>query len=218
MTEINVSPTRMELKRLKARLITARRGHKLLKDKRDEMIRRFMEIIRGVGELRASLEKQIEKIGESFSLALAVTSPHTLAEALMLPVSTGELLVKYRSLMNINVPTYRYERQNSENETVNYGFAFTSSELDTAIKGMNGIAVKMIELAEKEKTVQMLADEIEKTRRRVNALEYIMIPRYEVQIKRITMKLDENERGNTVRLMKVKDTVIKERLAKRAEG
>ena len=215
MAEIHVNPTRMELKKLKARLATARRGHKLLKDKRDEMMRQFMEIVRGTGALRKEVEDGIERINSGFSLAAAVTSPEVLEESLMLPVSEGELFIKYRSVMNVNVPVYSYEKENRAAADLNYGFAFTTGALDSAVLEMNALLPKMLLLAEKEKTVQMLADEIEKTRRRVNALEYIMIPQYEAGIKRITMKLDENERGNTTRLMKVKDMMVKEQIDKR---
>ncbi len=215
MAEIHVNPTRMELKKLRARLATARRGHKLLKDKRDEMMRKFMEIVRGTGELRKEVEDGIVRINSAFSLASAITSPEVLEESLMLPVSEGELFVKYRSVMNINVPVYSYEKETDNARALNYGFAFTSGALDSAVLEVNALLPKMLLLAEKEKTVQMLADEIEKTRRRVNALEYIMIPQYEAGIKRITMKLDENERGNTTRLMKVKDMMIKEQIDKK---
>lgn len=215
MAEIHVNPTRMELKKLRNRLATARRGHKLLKDKRDEMMRQFMEIVRGTGALRKEVEDGIERINSAFSVAAAVTSPEVLNESLMLPVSEGELFVKYRSVMNVNVPFYSYEKENRTAVGLNYGFVFTSGALDLAVLEMNALLPKMLLLAEKEKTVQMLADEIEKTRRRVNALEYIMIPQYEEGIRRITMKLDENERGNTTRLMKVKEMMVKEQIEKR---
>ncbi len=215
MAELNVNPTRMELKKLKARLATARRGHKLLKDKRDEMIRRFMDIVKGTGELRKRVEDGIEKINADFTVASAVTSPEVLQESLVLPVSEGELLVNYRSVMNISIPTYSYERKNQNAGALNYGFAFTSGALDSAVSEMDSLLPSLLLLAEKEKTVQMLADEIEKTRRRVNALEYIMIPQYEASIKKITMKLEENERGNTSRLMKVKDMMLRQQIDKR---
>lgn len=215
VAELNVNPTRMELKKLKARLATARRGHKLLKDKRDEMIRRFMDIVKGTGELRKRVEDGIDKINADFSLAAAVTSPEVLQESLALPVSEGELLVNYRSVMNVSIPTYSYERKTQNAGALNYGFAFTSGALDSAVSEMDSLLPDLLLLAEKEKTVQMLADEIEKTRRRVNALEYIMIPQYEASIKKITMKLEENERGNTSRLMKVKDMMLRQQIDKR---
>ncbi len=215
MAEINVNPTRMELKKLKARLATARRGHKLLKDKRDEMMKRFMETVKEAGELRKRVENGMEKVHSSFSVASAVMSSELLGEALALPVSPGELFLNQKSVMSISVPSYSYLRGNGSSDSLGYGYAFTSGELDTAVSETVSLIPDMIALAEKEKTVQMLADEIEKTRRRVNALEYIMIPRYEAGIKRIVMKLDENERGNTTRLMKVKDMMLAQQIEKR---
>ena len=215
MAEINVNPTRMELKKLKGKLATARRGHKLLKDKRDEMMKQFMEIVKDVGELRKKVELGVERVNSDFSVASAAASPKMLEEALMLPLSSGELFVKSKTVMSINVPVYSYNQTRNDDGALNYGFAFTPGELDTAVSEMVKLIPTMIELAEKEKTVQMLADEIEKTRRRVNALEYIMIPQYEAGIKRIVMKLDENERGNTTRLMKVKDMMLEQQYKKR---
>lgn len=215
MAEINVNPTRMELKKLKARLATARRGHKLLKDKRDEMMKRFMETVKEAGALRERVESGMERVHSAFTVASAVMSPELLSEALALPVSPGELFLKQRSVMSISVPSYSYLRGNGSSDSLGYGYAFTSGELDTAVSETVSLIPDMIALAEKEKTVQMLADEIEKTRRRVNALEYIMIPRYEAGIKRIVMKLDENERGNTTRLMKVKDMMLAQQIEKR---
>ena len=215
MADINVNPTRMELKKLKARLATARRGHKLLKDKRDEMMKRFMETVKEAGALREKVESGMERVHSSFTVASAVMSPELLNEALALPVSPGELFLKQKTVMSISVPTYSYLREGGEGDSLGYGYAFTSGELDDAVSETVALTADMIALAEKEKTVQMLADEIEKTRRRVNALEYIMIPRYETGIKRIVMKLDENERGNTTRLMKVKDMMLAQQLEKR---
>lgn len=214
MAEIKVNPTRMELKKLKVRLNTAKRGHKLLKDKRDELMKQFLDIVRENKLLREKVENSLESVHRSFSTAAAVSSPKMLEEALMLPKKEGELSVSYKNLMSVNVPRFRY-MQKSDNEggemleSLNYGFAFTSGELDSAVAELARLLPDMILLAESEKAAQMLAAEIEKTRRRVNALEYIMIPQLQTGIKSITMKLDENERGNTTRLMKVKDMMIK---------
>lgn len=214
MAEIKVNPTRMELKKLKVRLNTARRGHKLLKDKRDELMKQFLDIVRENKLLREKVENGIESVYRSFSTAAAVSSPKMLEEALMLPKKEGELSVSYKNLMSVNVPRFGFT-QKSENEngemleSLNYGFAFTSGELDSSVAELTRLLPDMILLAESEKAAQMLAAEIEKTRRRVNALEYIMIPQLQTGIKSITMKLDENERGNTTRLMKVKDMMIK---------
>lgn len=212
MVEIRVNPTRMELKKLKVRLNTARRGHKLLKDKRDELMKQFLDIVRENKLLREKVEASLEAVHRGFSTAAAVSSPKMLEEALMLPKREGELSVSYKNLMSVNVPRFSFA-QSDENggmlQSLNYGFAFTSGELDSAVAALSRMLPDMIHLAESEKAAQMLAAEIEKTRRRVNALEYIMIPRLQTGIKSITMKLDENERGNTTRLMKVKDMMTK---------
>jgi V/A-type H+-transporting ATPase subunit D len=217
MTEIRVNPTRMELKKLKVRLNTAKRGHKLLKDKRDELMKQFLDIVRENKLLREKVETGLETVHRGFSAAAAVSSPKMLEEALMLPKKEGELRVSYKNLMSVNVPRFGFtQRDENENggmlNSLNYGFAFTSGELDSAVAALSEIMPDMIRLAESEKAAQMLAAEIEKTRRRVNALEYIMIPQLQTGIKSITMKLDENERGNTTRLMKVKDMMIKKQI------
>jgi V/A-type H+-transporting ATPase subunit D len=216
MAEIRVNPTRMELKKLKVRLNTAKRGHKLLKDKRDELMKQFLDIVRENIQLREKVEAGLEAVHRSFSAAAAVSSPKMLEEALMLPKKEGELNVSYKNLMSVNVPIFNL-LQNDGNESsmldsLNYGFAFTSGELDSAVAELSRMLPVMIDLAESEKAAQMLAAEIEKTRRRVNALEFIMIPQLQTGIKSITMKLDENERGNTTRLMKVKDMMIKKQI------
>lgn len=212
MAGVNVNPTRMELKKLKARLLTARRGHKLLKDKRDELMKQFLDIVRQDKELRIKVEKSIANVHRSFTVASAVSSPKMLEEALLLPKNQTELNVSYRNLMSVEVPVFDFNISNTSNKSYNYGFAFTSGELDSASKELNDILPDMLRLAEMEKAAQMLADEIEKTRRRVNALEYIMMPSLEVGIKSISSKLDENERGNTSRLMKVKDMMVKQQI------
>ncbi len=213
MAEIRVNPTRMELKRYKNKMATARRGHKLLKDKCDELMKQFLEIVRENKELRASLEEKIIRSHKSFSLASAVSSPKLLRQALLLPKREGSLKVSYKNMMSVTVPQFELEILSTRGEgQVPYGMAFTSGELDSSIEELGSLTEDMIRLAELEKTAQLLAEEIEKTRRRVNALEYIMIPQFERVIKSITMKLDENERGNTTRLMKVKDMMVKQQL------
>ena len=218
MAEIRVNPTRMELKRYKSKMATARRGHKLLKDKCDELMKQFLEIVKENKELRASLEEKIIRSHKSFSLASAVSSPKLLRQALLLPKREGSLKVSYKNMMSVTVPQFELEILSTRGEgQVPYGMAFTSGELDSSIEELGSLTEDMIRLAELEKTAQLLAEEIEKTRRRVNALEYIMIPQFERVIKSITMKLDENERGNTTRLMKVKDMMVKQQLeAKRS--
>ncbi len=199
----------MELKKVRMRYETARRGHKLLKDKRDELMRQFLDVVRENKTLRERVEAGLARVHGSFSIAGAVSSPEMLGEALILPKTEGELSVTYQNLMSVTVPQFRlHMRSESGADSYNYGMAFTSGELDTAARELGALLPDLVRLAELEKTAQMLAEEIEKTRRRVNALEYILMPRYLETIKSIKMKLEENERGNTTRLMKVKDMML----------
>lgn len=209
MAELRVNPTRMELKKVQARYATARRGHKLLKDKRDELMKKFLEVVRENKALRERVEASLATVHASFSVASAVSSPNMLKEALILPKKEGKLDVSFRNVMSVTVPTFSLQMLTDGGvDGYNYGMAFTSGELDAAARELNDLLEDLVKLAEMEKTAQMLAEEIEKTRRRVNALEYIMIPQYLTTIKSIKMKLDENERGNTTRLMKVKDMML----------
>ncbi len=207
MAEIRVNPTRMELKKLKTRYTTARRGHKLLKDKRDELMKQFLEVVREDKALREKIEAGLARAYGSFSVAAAVSSPAMLEEAMILPRREGSLSVDYRNMMSVTVPTFSMEVV-GEGGGCNYGLAFTSGELDSALREFGEMMTDLVRLAELEKTAQLLAEEIERTRRRVNALEYIMMPQLQAGIKSITMKLDENERGNLTRLMKVKDMML----------
>ena len=206
----NVNPTRMELKKMKTRYANARRGHKLLKDKRDGLMKQFLETVRQNKELREKVEASLSGVYDSLAIAGAVSGPLVLEESLMLPKKQGKLDVRYRNVMSVTVPEFELEVIGKDGQdSYNYGLAFTSGELDASLASMSAVMEDMVALAQSEKTVQMLAQEIEKTRRRVNALEYIMIPKYLATIKSIKMKLDENDRGNTTRLMKVKDMMIK---------
>ena len=206
----NVNPTRMELKKMKIRYANARRGHKLLKDKRDGLMKQFLETVRQNKELREKVEAALSGVYDSLAIAGAVSGPRVLEESLMLPKKQGNLDVRYRNVMSVTVPEFELEVIGKDaQDSYNYGLVFTSGELDASLAQMSSVMEDMIALAESEKTVQLLAQEIEKTRRRVNALEYIMIPKYLATIKSIKMKLDENDRGNTTRLMKVKDMMLK---------
>ena len=211
MPRLNVNPTRMELTRLKGSLRTARRGHKLLKDKRDELMKQFLDIMRKNRDLRKKVEEALMRYHASFTVASAVISPEMLEQALLLPKQSVSLEMEQKNIMSVNVPVFRYKTLNDDpTENFPYGFLQTSGELDESLRTLSGIFTDMIELAQIEKTMQLLAQEIEKTRRRVNALEYVMIPQQEETIRYITMKLDENERGNLTRLMKVKDMMLKQ--------
>ena len=209
MAVMNVNPTRMELTNLKRKLVTARRGHKLLKDKRDELMRRFLDMVRENKALRKEVEEGVKKANVAMSVARCVMSDKALDVALMLPTQEMHLDVTEKNVMSVMIPEFDVKfRTANEHDIYSYGFANTSGDLDTAVKALSDIMPKMIRLAEIEKSYRLMADEIEKTRRRVNALEHVMIPQYEETIKYITMKLDENERSTTTRLMKVKDMML----------
>ncbi len=206
MAKLNVNPTRMELRRLKARLKTATRGHKLLKDKSDEMIRQFMLLIRENKRLREEVESELSVALKEFMLARAVTGDTVIEEALAMPSVKAELNTSEKNVMSVKVPCLGVvERE--KGDLYPYSFATVTAELDSSIASLSTLLGKMLKLAEVEKSCNMLADEIEKNRRRVNALEYVMIPQLEETIKYITMKLDENERSSTIRLMKVKSMI-----------
>ena len=201
MAVMNVNPTRMEMKRLQARLKTATRGHKLLKDKTDEMIRRFITLAQETeAELAAALV--------SFTMARSATDGRVVEEAVMMPSRTVKLTCSARKVMGIDVPAIEIE-DNPDAELYPYSLTTAGGKLDDSIRGLNSVLYKLIKLAETEKACNMLADEIEKNKRRVNALENIMIPQLTETIKYIKMKLDESERSATVRLMKVKDIINK---------
>jgi len=211
MALLNVNPTRMELTRLKNRLRTARRGHKLLKDKRDELMKQFLEIMHENRSLRNEVEAALARAHKSFVVASALMSPEMLEQSLVYPKQSVSLEISFKNIMSVNVPAYTFKtKQDDPGEIYPYGFAGTAGELDEALFELSETFQVMLKLAQIEKTMQLLAGEIEKTRRRVNALEYVMIPQLEDTIKYITMKLEENERGNLTRLMKVKDMILKQ--------
>ena len=209
MASTTITPTRMVLKQLKGRLKTARRGHKLMKDKREELMRRFLEIVRVNKELRERVEKGLTNAFAAQQVASSVMSPEMLEQALLYPRQSVELDMKFKNIMSVNVPEYSFHTKNNDpSEIYPYGFAQTSGELDDALDELAQVFEDMLELAQVEKTMQLLAEEIEKTRRRVNALEYVMIPELEENIKYISMKLEENENATKVRLLKVKEMVL----------
>lgn len=211
MARLQVNPTRMELNRMKTKLRTAKRGHKLLKDKRDELMRQFLILVRENKALREKVEEGIRSCNKSFVLARAGMSAEAMNVALMSPKQEVYIETGSRNVMSVDVPVFSVKTRTSDpNDIYSYGYAFTSSDLDGAVKQTAEILPQMLRLAECEKSCQLMAVEIEKTRRRVNALEHVMIPQYEETIKYITMKLDENERSSQVRLMKVKDMMLKE--------
>ena len=211
MASTAITPTRMVLNQLKGRLKTARRGHKLLKDKRDELMRQFMDVVKRNKELRLKVEQGLTAAFASLQVASAIMSPEMLEQALLYPRQSVELGMTFKNIMSVNVPRYSFRTKSSDPaEVYPYGFAQTSGELDDALDKMARVFEDMLELAEVEKTMQLLAEEIEKTRRRVNALEYVMIPELEGNIKYISMKLEENENATKVRLLKVKEMVLQD--------
>lgn len=218
MAKAAVSPNRMELMRLKKELNTARRGHKMLKDKRDELMRQFMDIIRDNQRLRKEVDVRLNKASEGMALAAAVMSPETLQEALLLSQEKRTVDVGEKAIMGVHVPQFELSDQQITNTGLAYGLAQTTEDLDQTVDELVAAVPDLLELAQVEKTVQMLASEIEKTRRRVNSLEYVMIPALERQIHSIIMKMEENERGNLTRLMKVKDMIIQREILARREA
>lgn len=206
----------MELTRLKGRLKTAVRGHKLLKDKRDELMKQFMDVVRENRAVRKSVEEALMRAHGAFTVASALMSPEMLEQSLLYPKQSVELNMSFQNIMSVNVPNYTFKtKSDNTSEIYPYGFAATSGELDDAVKALADAFEGMLRLAQIEKTSQLLAEEIEKTRRRVNALEYVKIPEMQENIKFITMKLDENERSATVRLMKVKDMILQQAIAQK---
>jgi len=205
----HINPTRMELNKIKKRLTTAVRGHKLLKDKQDEMARQFMSYIRRNKELREQIEELLSGAMCKMALAAAEMGDAALEEALLVSSGSGTVEKRRHSIMSMEVPDLnwngRAEASGSGVDSLPYGFAFTSAQLDDAVLLMGELMPKLCELAYVEKTCDMLADEMERTRRRVNALEYVMIPEMKTNIKYISMKLADNELGNLTRLMKVKE-------------
>lgn len=206
-----MNPTRMELTKLKRKLVSAVRGHKLLKDKRDELMRQFMELVQINRRLRERVENGISSANKNFALARAVMQDETINTAFLAPKQEVYLDVGKKNVMSVEIPQFEYKTRTPDpNDIYSYGYAFTSGDLDSAVKSLADILPDMLKLAEVEKACQMLAAEIEKTRRRVNALEHVLIPDMKEKIKYITMKLDENERSTQVRLMKVKDMILEQ--------
>ncbi len=209
MPKAAITPTRMVLNQQKTRLKTALRGHKLLKDKRDELMRQFMEVVRKNRELRTRVEEGLTEAFSALTVASAVMSPDMLEQSILYPRQSVELTMRFKNVMSVNVPVYNFKTKTEDTGDIYpYGFAQTSGELDDALAILSRVFEDMLELAQVEKAMQLMAEEIEKTRRRVNALEYVMIPECQENIKYISMKLEENDRSSKVRLMKVKDMVL----------
>lgn len=211
MATTQVNPTRMELTRQKKKLATATRGHKLLKDKRDELMRRFLELVRENKALREKVEAGIAAANQNFVLARAGMSDAVLNTAMLAPKQEVYIELSSKNIMSVEVPEIKVKTRTPDaNDIYSYGYAFTSADLDDSVHALAELLPDMLRLAEVEKSCQLMAEEIEKTRRRVNALEHVMIPDAQEKIKYITMKLDENERSTQIRLMKVKDMMLEQ--------
>ena len=211
MPATQIIPTRMELTRLKRKLATAVKGHKLLKDKRDELMRQFLLLVRENMELRRTVEEGIRNANQNFVIARAGMSDEVLRTALMAPKQEVFLEQSTQNVMSVDIPVFTFKtRTSDENDIYPYGYAFTSADLDDAVSSLAKVFPQMLRLAECEKSCQLMASEIEKTRRRVNALEHVIIPETQSAIRYISMKLDENERSTQIRLMKVKDMVLED--------
>ena len=212
MAGTRVNPTRMELTKQKKKLLSATRGHKLLKDKRDELVRQFMDLIKENMDLRLKVEKGLKAANMEFAGARAGMSEQVLNTALMATGKTLEIKQQFKNVMSVEIPEFQTKNDIKVNDIYSYGYAFTAGDLDDAVYSLSSVFEDMLKLAQVEKSCQLMASEIEKTRRRVNALEHVIIPEALDNIKYITMKLDENERSTQIRLMKVKDMMIEENI------
>lgn len=201
---LHVNPNRMELLRLKKRLVIAKRGHKLLKDKRDALIQKFIHLVKENKTIREEVEEKLMKGYSIFSNVTSLMSKITLEETLMFPKAKSFIEIDFKNIMSVNVPKYKYI---CKGNYYTYSLIETTAELDLALRNFYEILPLMLKLAELEKAVSLLANEIEKTRRRVNALEYILIPDLENTIKFITMKLDEMARSTTSAIMRIKEII-----------
>lgn len=211
MASTHVNPTRMELTKLKKKLMTARRGHKLLKDKRDELMRQFLILVKENMQLRQEVEEGILSANQNFALARAMMQEEFLEVAMMAPKQEVYLEASTKNVMSVDIPVFSYHTKTTDlGDIFPYGYAFTSGDLDDAVSSLSHVLPQMLRLAECEKGCQLMASEIEKTRRRVNALEHVLIPDMQEKIKYIVMKLDENERSTQIRLMKVKEMVLQD--------
>ena len=201
MARLNVKPTRMELLNLKKRVKSAVRGHKLLKDKQDGLMKTFMEIIREAKTTRREIEARLGGAFKNFMQASSMMQPEMLEAALLYPSAKVELEVKTKNVMSVYIPFFKIKQ---EGDILNYGYLQTSGELDIALAAFQDVFPLLIKLAEIEKQAERLASELETTRRRVNALEYKMIPDLKETVKFIQMKLAESERSTIVGVMRIK--------------
>ena len=206
MARLNVNPTRMELVRLQKQLTTAKRGHKLLKDKQDELMRRFILMVKENNHLRQAVEQMMESAMRAFRLANVTLNEAFIEELFILPATRVELEMDQKNIMSVEVPVLNFHYdEDIFKAPLEYGYINSNVPLDNAIERFKTVLPKLLALTEIEKTCQLMASEIEKTRRRVNALEYMTIPELEETIYYIKMKLEENERSEVTRMIKIKN-------------
>ena len=215
MARLNVKPTRMELANLKERLKLSKRGHKLLKDKQDELMRQIIGLIKSNNQLRDQVEADLTDSMREFVVAKSLINEQFIEELFVGAETNVELHIQEKNIMSVSVPKMDFNiKESAVSSDIQYGYLNSSSELDESIGKIESVLPHLLKLSEIEKTCQLMADEIEKTRRRVNALEYQMIPQLEETIRYIQLKLEENERSSIVRMMKVKDMGNKKTIRK----
>lgn len=202
-----VPPNRMQLLRLKRRAAIARRGHRLLKDKQDELMKNILALIDRIRDLRLELQTGLERAYDRYQFAASKQGERATEEALLASTRRIEIDFSTRRIMNLRLPHFAWR---ISGQPVGYGFLATSGDLDLALVRIDELLASLIELAEIEKSLELLAAEIEKTRRRVNALEYVLIPSIEETIRSINLKMTEIERSDLTRLMRIKELVRKE--------
>lgn len=207
MAILKVNPTRVNLLSLKSKLKTAQKGHKLLKDKRDGLIQRFMAIIKETEQLRARVDEKLGNAFHSYVRSSSMVNKKMLDTAFLVPGSVVSLNVSTDKIMAVSVPQFEINKSGSG---FSYGFLETQGDLDNAVRAMDDVFTDLVKLAEQEKTIERLADEIEKTRRRTNALEHVMIPNLQETIGYINLRLEEQQRDATVSSMRVKEMITEE--------
>jgi len=198
---ISVNPNRMELMRLRRRLVLAERGHKLLKDKLEEIMRRFLRLVRELYNLQEIVSLKLKKVFLSFVLVRSRDSRKDLER--LIPEGKLILATKEERIFNLTIPRFEIE----EKEVSDYDFLNTESELDVGLRKTQELLKDLMEMSRLWKAVELLSHEIEVTRRRVNALEHVLIPSIKETISYISSRLEEMERSYQVQLMRVKEII-----------
>lgn len=201
---LNVNPNRMELSRLKRKLAVAKRGHKLMKDKQDALVKEFLNRAREVYQMRLEVEEELRGCYSGFLLARAQTLPEMLEQTLMTAGGNVKVNVTFANVMSVRVPKFQLPEQSV---SLSYGLGTSPGSLDIALEQFLKLMSRLVGLAAEERALKSMSVEIERTRRRVNALEHVMVPQLVEAIRSISMKLDETERSTLSRLMVVKEIV-----------